>query len=73
MPQTMNVPDHITRAQLRDLCTALGFGDGYEDLTEIVIGTNGIHATLIARDPQGKLYLSGGEFATHTIAIPLRD
>jgi hypothetical protein len=73
MPQTMNVPDHITRAQLRDLCAALGFGDAYEDLVEIVIGIGGIEATLNARDADGRHYMAGSDIARHTIAIPLQD
>ena len=72
MTVTVDVPERITRAQLR--AVAESFGLSLDGLVALRFERDGIHAIVFARNAEGKYYLGAdNKVATHVISIPLED
>lgn len=77
MPKTIDVPEFITRQQYGDLIAAVGLRP--EDLTQLRFGGDGIYASVIYRDSEGRSredgVVAGEELkrVVHDIYIPVVD
>lgn len=69
---TVDVPERITRSDLCRVVASLGMN--LDDLVSLWFDRDGIHATVIARDADGKSFVTPNhELAKHDICIPLVD
>jgi len=66
-----SVPESFTREQYMSFFRAVGIRP--EDTVSLRFDASGVHATVFAKDDEGRNIVNVDEYAKHTIFIPVDD